>query len=121
MWSRTSGSSSKSWRRRIRSLTPGQITGRTRAGHQLILSGPPHGENSRYGRVPPRQPGPAHLHLKVSAPDHLLITTQLYFLGDPHNDDDIATAVKPELMLDPKPAANGTGVDVVYDFVLDPA
>jgi catechol 1,2-dioxygenase len=64
---------------------------------------------------------PAHLHLKVSAPDHLLITTQLYFPGDPHNDDDIATAVKPELMLDPKPAANGTGVDVVYDFVLDPA
>lgn len=37
------------------------------------------------------------------------------------NDDDIATAVKPELMLDPKPAADGTGVDVVYDFVLDPA
>jgi catechol 1,2-dioxygenase len=64
---------------------------------------------------------PAHLHLKVSAPDHLLITTQLYFPGDPHNDDDIATAVKPELMLDPKPAADGTGVDVVYDFVLDPA
>ena len=62
---------------------------------------------------------PAHLHLKVSAPDYLLITTQLYFPGDPHNDDDIATAVKPELMLDPKPAADGTGVDVVYDFVLD--
>jgi catechol 1,2-dioxygenase len=64
---------------------------------------------------------PAHLHLKVSAPDHLLITTQLYFPGDPHNDDDIATAGKPELMLDPKPAADGTGVDVVYHFALDPA
>jgi catechol 1,2-dioxygenase len=62
---------------------------------------------------------PAHLHLKVSAPGHQLITTQLYFPGDPHNDDDIASAVKPELMLDPKPA--GDGVDVEYDFVLDPA
>lgn len=64
---------------------------------------------------------PAHVHLKVSAPEHLLITTQLYFPGDPHNDDDIAAAVKPELMLDPKPSADGNGVDVEYDFVLDPA
>ncbi|WP_375479319.1 catechol 1,2-dioxygenase [uncultured Jatrophihabitans sp.] len=64
---------------------------------------------------------PAHLHLKVSAPDHLLITTQLYFPGDPHNDDDIAAAVKPELMLDPKPTSDGAGVDVEYDFILDPA
>jgi catechol 1,2-dioxygenase len=62
---------------------------------------------------------PAHLHLKVSAPGHQLITTQLYFPGDPHNEDDIASAVKPELMLDPKPA--GEGVDVEYDFILDPA
>jgi len=64
---------------------------------------------------------PAHLHLKVSAPGHQLITTQLYFPGDPHNDDDIAAAVKPELMLDPKAAADGKGVNVKYDFVLDPA
>lgn len=62
---------------------------------------------------------PAHLHLKVSAEGHQLITTQLYFPGDPHNDDDIAAAVKPELMLDPRQA--GDGVDVEYDFVLDPA
>ena len=62
---------------------------------------------------------PAHPHLKVSAPDHLLITTQLYFPGDPHNDDDIATAVKPELMLDPKAGCDGTGLDVVHDFVVE--
>src|SRR6185312_2223050 len=36
---------------------------------------------------------PAHLHLKVSAPGFELLTAQLYFPGDPHNDDDIATAV----------------------------
>ena len=47
---------------------------------------------------------PAHLHLKVSAPGHQLLTTQLYFPGDEHNDDDIASAVKPELMLDPTAA-----------------
>lgn len=33
----------------------------------------------------------AHLHLKVSAPGHELLTAQLYFPGDEHNDDDIAT------------------------------
>lgn len=63
---------------------------------------------------------PAHLHLKVSAPGHQLITTQLYFQGDPHVGDDIASAVKPELILDPTPRADGTGREVTYDFVLDP-
>jgi catechol 1,2-dioxygenase len=64
---------------------------------------------------------PAHLHLLVSAPKHLPITTQLYFRGDQHVDDDIATAVKPELILDPTPVADGAGREVTYDFVLDPA
>ncbi len=64
---------------------------------------------------------PAHLHVKVSAPGHELLTAQLYFPGDEHNDDDIASAVKPELMLDPKPAADGRGNEMRYDFVLDPA
>ncbi|WP_433710230.1 catechol 1,2-dioxygenase [Nocardia sp. CA-084685] len=63
---------------------------------------------------------PAHLHVKVSAPGHELLTAQLYFPGDQHNDDDIASAVKPELMLDPRPAADG-GQTVAYGFVLDPA
>jgi catechol 1,2-dioxygenase len=63
---------------------------------------------------------PAHLHLKVSAAQHQTITTQLYFPGDPHNDDDIAAAVKPELMLHPVPAAGGAGIDAEYDFILDP-
>nr|AAK14065.1 catechol 1,2-dioxygenase [Streptomyces griseus]AAN76673.1 catechol 1,2-dioxygenase [Streptomyces griseus] len=62
---------------------------------------------------------PAHLHVKVSAPGHELLTAQLYFPGDEHNDDDIASAVKPELVLDPKPSDGGE--TVTYDFVLDPA
>ncbi|POX43465.1 catechol 1,2-dioxygenase [Streptomyces sp. Ru73] len=64
---------------------------------------------------------PAHLHLKVSAPGHRLITTQLYFRGGSHVEDDIASAVKPELILDPKPATSGRGNEVTYDFVMDRA
>lgn len=64
---------------------------------------------------------PAHLHLKVSAPGQLLITTQLYFSGGEHVADDVASAVKPELMLSPVPRLGGGGDEVTYDFVLDPA
>ncbi|MFI6283387.1 catechol 1,2-dioxygenase [Streptomyces sp. NPDC051018] len=64
---------------------------------------------------------PAHLHLKVSAPGHQLITTQLYFRGGSHVQDDIASAVKPELILAPAPAPSGDGNEVTYDFVLDRA
>ncbi|MDQ6522760.1 catechol 1,2-dioxygenase [Nocardioides sp. LHD-245] len=63
---------------------------------------------------------PAHLHVKVSAPGHELLTAQLYFPGDEHNDDDIASAVKPELMLAPQAQPDGS-VTVGYGFVLDPA
>ncbi|MFB6397892.1 catechol 1,2-dioxygenase [Polymorphospora lycopeni] len=60
---------------------------------------------------------PAHLHVKVSAPGHELVTAQLYFPGDPHNDDDIANAVKSELIL----TRRDGGRAVEYGFVLDPA
>lgn len=63
---------------------------------------------------------PAHLHLKVSAPGHELLTAQLYFQGDEHLEDDIATAVKPELVIAPSPKADGTGNEVSYNFTLDP-
>lgn len=63
---------------------------------------------------------PAHIHLKVSAPGHQLITSQLYFPGDAHNDDDIASAVKPELMLDVREREDGRGRVTTYDFRLDP-
>ena len=54
--------------------------------------------------------------LTVPVKGHL--TAQLYFPGDEHNDDDIASAVKPELILDPLPADDGA--TVAYGFVLDP-
>ncbi|TPQ21089.1 catechol 1,2-dioxygenase [Streptomyces sporangiiformans] len=62
---------------------------------------------------------PAHLHLKVSAPGHEPLTTQLYFTGDTHIADDVASAVKPELVLDPRPNGRGAN-EATYDFVLDP-
>jgi catechol 1,2-dioxygenase len=62
---------------------------------------------------------PAHLHVKVSAPGHEQLTAQLYFPGDAHNDDDIASAVKPELMLEPVDQGDGS-VRIDYGFVLDP-
>jgi catechol 1,2-dioxygenase len=64
---------------------------------------------------------PAHLHVKVSAPGKRLLTTQLYFDGGKYVDTDIAHAVKPELVVRPTPAASGKGVQVTYDFALDPA
>ncbi|MFJ7218850.1 catechol 1,2-dioxygenase [Amycolatopsis sp. NPDC098790] len=61
---------------------------------------------------------PAHLHVKVSAPGHELLTAQLYFPGDEHNEDDIASAVKPELLLNPSSVDGGEAIE--YGFVLDP-
>ncbi|MBT2538690.1 catechol 1,2-dioxygenase [Arthrobacter sp. ISL-69] len=62
---------------------------------------------------------PAHIHIKVSAPDFQPVTQQLYFPGDPHNADDIASAVKPELMLDPRLRTDGqSGEEVVYGYIL---
>jgi catechol 1,2-dioxygenase len=62
---------------------------------------------------------PAHIHVKVSAPGHELLTAQLYFPSDAHNDDDVAQAVKPDLVLDTHDGPDG-GLSVEYGFVLDP-
>jgi len=61
---------------------------------------------------------PAHLHLLVSAEGCDSLLTQLFFRGDTHLEDDIASAVKPELILDPVPALDAGGSTVTYDFAL---
>lgn len=63
---------------------------------------------------------PAHVHLMVRAKGHRQVTTQLYFVGGEYIDDDVARAVKDELILDPKPGADGR-LRVEYDFVLESA
>ena len=62
---------------------------------------------------------PAHLHVIVSAPGHDSLTTQLYFDGGEFLSNDIATAVKPELVLTPVAVDGGKAAS--YDFVLPTA
>ena len=64
---------------------------------------------------------PAHLHLLASAPGYSPVLTQLFFTGDQHLEDDIANAVKPELILAPGPVGDGTSREVTFNFVLAPA
>ena len=61
---------------------------------------------------------PAHLHLKVAADGHELVTTQLTFADSPHLDDDVARAVKPELVVTPVPHDGALLLE--HDFTLAP-
>ncbi|PWJ54141.1 catechol 1,2-dioxygenase [Quadrisphaera granulorum] len=63
---------------------------------------------------------PAHLHLLVGAPGHRTVTTQLYFAGGEHLENDVAEATKPELVLNPVQTPSGERV-AEYDFVLERA
>ena len=62
---------------------------------------------------------PAHLHFRVTAPGYDSLTTQLYFSGGDYLDSDVASAVKPELVL--SPTTTDDGHEVTYDFELNPA
>lgn len=61
---------------------------------------------------------PAHIHVQLSAPGHETLIAQLYFAGDEYLDSDIASAVKPELVLDPE--RDGELLVVERGFELDP-
>jgi catechol 1,2-dioxygenase len=62
---------------------------------------------------------PAHLHMIVTAPGYLSVTTQLYFDDDEWLDSDIAQATRPELILSPESDEAGR-LRLRHDFVLDP-
>jgi catechol 1,2-dioxygenase len=62
---------------------------------------------------------PAHLHIMVRADGHRTITTQLYFSGGDWLDSDVAEAVKPELIIDPKDDGKGVSRST-YNFELEP-
>ncbi|KAB2581904.1 catechol 1,2-dioxygenase, partial [Rhodococcus erythropolis] len=94
-----------------------EITTIQPAPYQIPTDGPTGWFIEKAGWHPWR---PAHLHLMVKAPGKRTITTQLYFSGGEWIENDVATATKPELILDPKPGADGIN-RVTYDFVLDPA
>jgi protocatechuate 3,4-dioxygenase beta subunit len=61
---------------------------------------------------------PAHIHVKASAPGHNLITTQLYFAGDPYNASD--PFIRPSLIMTLADAGEGERA-AIFDFVLGPA
>lgn len=60
---------------------------------------------------------PAHIHVRVSAPGHRLLTTQLYFQGDPYN----ATDALIEAPLVMKLADTRDGKAARFDFVIPAA
>ena len=67
---------------------------------------------------------PAHIHVRVSAPGHRRLTTQLYFAGDPYNDQDPFIEKSLIMQLTDAPGgASGSDDDKAarFDFVLRPA
>ena len=58
---------------------------------------------------------PAHIHVKASAPGYVLLTTQLYFEGDPYNEAD--PYIRDSLIMTLADAPNGSK-SAVFDFVL---
>jgi protocatechuate 3,4-dioxygenase beta subunit len=62
-----------------------------------------------------RRHRPAHLHVKLSAPGHRPLTTQLYFDGDPYNHGD--AFFLPSLVMQPRRA--GAVAAARFDFVLE--
>lgn len=66
---------------------------------------------------------PAHIHMMVTHPEYVGVTAQLYPNDDPWLATDSVSAVKPDLLLDFKPAKNdpqGAKLDVEYDVRLLP-
>ena len=63
---------------------------------------------------------PAHIHLIVSADGHEPLVTQLFVSTSDYLDSDVATAVKPELIVEPQATGDGEYA-ISYDFALAPA
>lgn len=64
-----------------------------------------------------RQYRPAHLHVKAAAPGTRMLTTQLYFEGDPYNGVD--PFIRRSLVMPLR--ETGDGRAATFDFVLAPA
>jgi catechol 1,2-dioxygenase len=62
---------------------------------------------------------PAHVHLRVTAPGHEVLTTQLYFEGEDYLTSDAANAVRDGLIVSVRPSVDA--LIATYDFALEPA
>jgi len=63
---------------------------------------------------------PAHIHLIVGADGYEPLVTQLFIDSSDYLDSDVASAVKPELIVHPEPTGDGEYA-FTYDYVLAPA
>ncbi|MEU9558184.1 carbohydrate-binding protein [Streptomyces fumanus] len=90
-------------------------TGFRLRGHQFTDSG---GSFTLTTIVPGLYPGRTrHLHVKLQAPGHSVLTTQLYFPNEPRNNTD--TIFDPRLLMTVRDG--GGGREAAFDFVLDVA
>ncbi|GAA1251816.1 dioxygenase [Kitasatospora nipponensis] len=88
-------------------------TGFTFRGHQFTDA---HGAFSLTTIVPGLYPGRTrHIHVKAQAPGRPILTTQLYFPGEPSNSSD--SIFDARLLMDVRQVGNGE--QAAFDFVLD--
>ena len=92
----------------VRTMVPGPYT--------IPLDGPTGLMTAAAGWSPWR---PAHIHLIVSAEGYEPLVTQLFIDTSDYLDSDVASAVKPELIVHPEPAGDGSYA-FTYDFALAP-
>ena len=81
----------------VRTVVPGPYT--------IPLDGPTGKMTAAAGWSPWR---PAHIHLIVSADGYEPLVTQLFIDSSDHLDNDVASAVKPELIVHPRPRRTRT-------------
>jgi protocatechuate 3,4-dioxygenase beta subunit len=62
---------------------------------------------------------PGHIHLRITAPGHQPLVTMLFMAGDEWLGDDVIGAVKPELVITPRPTAANT-YEAQFDVALLP-
>jgi catechol 1,2-dioxygenase len=93
----------------VRTVVPGPYT--------IPLDGPTGRMTAAAGWSPWR---PAHIHLIVSADEFEPLVTQLFVDSSDYLHDDVASAVKDELIVHPDPTGDG-GYKIEYDFALAPA
>ncbi len=93
----------------VRTVIPGPYT--------IPLDGPTGKMTAAAGWSPWR---PAHVHLIVTADRYEPLVTQLFIDSSDYLHNDVASAVKDELIVHPEPDGEG-GYSFTYDFVLAPA
>ena len=94
----------------VRTVIPGPYT--------IPLDGPTAKLTAAAGLSPWR---PSHVHLIVSAHGFEPLVSQLFIDSSDYLDNDVASAVKPELIVHPRPSTSEPGVlKFEYDFALAP-